>query len=186
MSVPLRTSLWCTLLILLVSTIPVQAQDSKRPEPESAVPLELVAGTVGGAGFGLAGAYLAAAACLAQAEGWEGFACIGFAVLGYLIGVPVGSTVGVNIAGLLFGVHGNVLLSALGAIGGEVAAIGFAALIVGVADGLPESVNIAMFLAVIPFASSAGATLGFNVGARAAPLPTNEAVLWTGHHQPVP
>ncbi len=186
MSVPLRTSLWCTLFILLVSTIPVQAQDSDIVDPQSAVPLELIAGTVGGAGFGLAGAYLASVACLAQAEGWEGLACIGFAALGYLIGVPVGSTVGVNIAGLLSGVHGNVLLSALGAIGGEVAAIGFAALIAGAADGLPESVNIAMFLGVIPFASSAGATLGFNVGAQTAPLPTNEVVLWRGHHQPIP
>jgi len=138
---------------------------SVQAGPADAVPAELVAGTVGGAAFGVGGGVLLLFSCLAEAEGFGALACIGAAVIGYVAGVPVGATLGVNVAGSLSGVRGNSLLSGLGAVGGEALGLGITALIAEGTGGLPEPIGWTMFLGVIPLLSSAGATWGYNVGA---------------------
>lgn len=159
MRIPLISALMVVVLSLSAST--AQAQEAG---PQSAVPAELIAGTVGGAALGAAGAYILASTCRPD-QGLGTLICLAAAaMIGYVIGVPIGSTMGVNIAGALSGVRGNFLLSVLGAILGEAIGIGIAEVF-----GEPsESVGVIMALGVIPFLSSAGATLGYNVGAQMA------------------
>jgi hypothetical protein len=149
--------------ILLLVLVGFSAQAGSA----DAIPAELIAGTVGGAAFGVGGGAIMLFSCLAEAEGFGALACIGAAVIGYALGVPVGATLGVNVAGSLSGVQGNLLLSALGAVGGEALGLGITALVAQGAGGLPEPLGWTMFLGVIPFLSSAGATWGYNVGAQA-------------------
>ena len=163
------------LPFLLLSSLTVEAQGSESSDPHSAVSAELIAGTLAGAASGVAGAYLFAVSCVAHAEGWAALACFAAAALGYIVGVPVGSVVGVNVAGSLSGVRGNFLLSVLGGIGGGAVGLGFAGLLAKVFDGLPESASLAIFLGVVPFLSSAGATLGYNVGAQMVASSTEAA-----------
>ena len=141
--------------------------DAQTITPRDAVPAELAAGTLGGAVLGVGGAYVATVACASEAEGWAVLACIGYGVLGYLVGVPVGSAVGVHVAGSAWGVEGNTWLSLLGAVGGEAGGLlsssGLGAL---GGEEPPEALQIVSLLGLTPLASSAGATWGFNVGAR--------------------
>jgi len=138
-----------------------------QPSPRDAVPAELIAGTLGGAVVGVGSGYAATVACASQAEGWAALACIGYGVLGYLIGVPIGSTVGVHLAGSAWGIDGNTWLCVLGAVGGEAGGLLIASGISSLYDDdPPEAFLVFSFLGVTPFASSAGATWGFNVGAR--------------------
>jgi len=136
--------------------------------------MELVAGTLGGLAFGAAGGYLLLQSCLAEAEGLEALACIFSGLLGYAIGLPIGSTIGVNAAGALLGVRGNLILSFLGAIGGELLGTGVFVLAVSLSGDLPETLGLIIVFGVVPLLSSAGATLGFNAGARLAePMETS-------------
>jgi hypothetical protein len=75
----------------------------------------------------------------------------------------------VNVAGSLASVQGHIFLSALGAVLGEAAGLGIASLVINAFDDLPEPLGWGLFLGVVPLMSSAGATLGFNVGARVRP-----------------
>lgn len=154
------------MTVALTMTAAVGA-DAQPMAPRDAVPAEVVAGTLGGAVLGVGSAYVATLACASQAEGWAALACIGYGVLGYLVGVPVGSTVGVHLAGSAWGIEGNTWLSVLGAVGGEagglLVASGLGALS---GDEPPEALQVVSLLGLTPLASSAGATWGFNVGAR--------------------
>jgi hypothetical protein len=170
---------------LFVSAWPTLAQELEPRSPQSAVPAELIAGTVGGAALGVAGALILSHACLAQAVGWEALACIGAVALGYVIGVPIGSTVGVNVAGSLSGVQGNVLLSALGAIGGEFVGLGFSIIFSPLFED-SGSTGVFAALVVIPFLSSVGATVGYNVAAQMTPEPILELAAQRGSYHPAP
>ena len=149
------------------------AQD-QGASPEGAVNAELFWGTLSGIGIGVGGTLLgfaiAAPICSGITTGagdplsglFANIICMGIGgTIGYVIGVPVGTTVGVNITGELSGVKGNLPLSILGAIGGEG---------VGVVVSIPVSqvplVNLLMSTVGIPFLSSAGATLGYNLDAQ--------------------
>ena len=135
--------------------------------PQAAVPAELAAGTLGGAVVGVGTAYVATAVCASQADGYAALACIGYGLLGYLVGVPVGATVGVHWAGSAWGVEGNTWLSALGAVGGEAGGLLIAGGLGALYEDDPPAALIAVaYLGWTPFASSAGATWGFNVGAK--------------------
>ena len=151
----------------LLSAVPMGAA-AQVEEPRDAVAWELLGGTLGGALFGVGGGYLAAVSCLADAQGLGALACIVAAMLGYVAGLPVGVTLGVNAVGSLSGVQGNVLLSALGAVLGEAAGLGLVALVSNAMGDLPEAVGWTLILGAVPFLSSVGATLGYNVGARMA------------------
>ena len=161
----MRASLLCFALavglLLVMPTVASYAQAS----PRDAVPAELAAGTLGGAVVGGGTAYLAAAICAADADGWEALACIAYGALGYVVGLPIGTTVGVHIAGAAWGVDGNTLLSVLGAIGGEAGGLLITSGLGALQDDPPEAFQVLAFLGLTPLASSAGATWGFNVGA---------------------
>lgn len=125
--------------------------------PEDAVLPEFLAGTLAAYAGGIIGAYTLSAAFAAGAQGWGALAAaILGAVLGYTGGTILGSSLGVIGAGALLGVEGNVGLCFLGAAGGTGVMVG-----IGLAFEFPETV----FLLAPPVAA-AGATAGFNVGAR--------------------
>lgn len=168
------------VLWLAWSASPVSAQ----PLPSDAVPVELIAGTLGGATLGIGGFLVAFSTCAADVEDVEGWgaigaaiACAAFGVLGYAIGVPVGATAGVNLAGSLSGVQGNFLLSALGAVGGDIVGLGLSGLVASMSEEMPDALAALLVLGVVPLSSSAGATLGYNVGARMkSDTPTDETL----------
>ena len=154
------------LIVALMAFGAIEEAAAQPTSPQEAVPAELMAGALGGALAGAGGAYAAIAVCAADAEGWDALACIGYGVLAYLVGVPVGSTVGVHIAGAAWGVDGNTLLSVLGAVGGEVGGLLITSGLGALQDDPPEAFQVFAFLGLTPFASSAGATWGFNVSAK--------------------
>ncbi|OGF55730.1 MAG: hypothetical protein A2Z21_06455 [Candidatus Fraserbacteria bacterium RBG_16_55_9] len=80
--------------------------------------------------------------------------------------------------------QGNALLSILGAIGGEAAGLGLGALTTKIFGELTEPVGTLIFLGVIPFASSAGASWGYNFGAEMIPPPTAAVATWPGRFIP--
>jgi len=126
--------------------------------PEDAILPEFLAGTLGGYAGAALGAYtLSWAFSLGGATGWDALARVILgAFLGFAGGTIVGSGLGVIAAGSLLGVEGNVGLCFLGAAAGTGVVFG-----IGIALDIPET--------VLPFAppiAAAGATAGFNVGAR--------------------
>ncbi|QAA76101.1 MAG: hypothetical protein BIP78_0335 [Candidatus Bipolaricaulis sibiricus] len=146
-------TVWTVVLVLaLVGASAVAV------EPQDAVLLEFLAGTAGGYAGAALGAYTLAWAFSFGATGWEalGRAILG-AFLGFAGGTIGGSSLGVIAIGSWLGVEGNVGLAFLGAAAGTGAAFGL-----GFALQLPETI-----LPFAPPAAAAGATAGFNVGARA-------------------
>lgn len=125
--------------------------------PEDAILPEFLAGTLGGYAGAAIGAYTLSWAFSLGATGWDALARVILgAFLGFAGGTIVGSSLGVIAAGSLFGVEGNVGLCFLGAAAGTGVVFGIA-----IALDIPET--------VLPFAppiAAAGATAGFNVGAR--------------------
>jgi len=124
--------------------------------PEAAVLPELVVGTLTGYAGGLAGAFLLTAALTTGAEGWGvlGAAILG-TVLGYTGGAALGASFGVAMTGWLLGVEGNIGLCFLGGAGGA-----------GLVFGVGVAVELQPLFWLLPPAAAAGATAGFNVGAR--------------------
>jgi hypothetical protein len=142
--------------------------------PGQAVPAELFWGTLGGVVFGVGGFFGTFALCMASAEdeaGWAALSCALLAIYGYAIGVPIGTTLGVSWAGARAGVQGSVLLSALGAVLGEALGLG---IFIGIASALkgPDELLISLVVGFVPFMSALGATLGYNLGAKVAPSPS--------------
>ncbi len=127
-------------------------------QPENAVLPEFLAGTLGGYAGAVIGAYTLSWAFASGATGWDALArAILGAFLGFTGGTVVGSSLGVIVAGSLFGIDGNIGLCFLGAAAGTGVALG-----IGISLQIPEN--------VLPFApplAAAGATAGFNVGAKA-------------------
>ncbi len=127
-------------------------------QPEEAVIPEFLVGTLGGYVGGIGGAYVLAwlfasgARTLGEALG---YGILG-AILGFTGGTILGASLGVIGTGWVLGIEGNVELCFWGATAGT-----------GLAFGLGMAFNwgeIGVFL-VSPVAA-AGATAGFNVGAR--------------------
>ena len=138
--------------------------------PSEAVTTELIAGTAGGAALGFGSAYLLGQLCLSQTTGLDSIGCIAFILLGYLVGMPTGAILGVNLAGSGSGVQGNLWLSILGGIGGgAIGMLAAGALNNAVGEQVPAFVGAALFLGVWPFLASLGATWGYNSGAKLAP-----------------
>lgn len=163
-----RALLICALLGLII--VMGAGSALAQPEgPQDVVPLEILGGTLGGAAFGVAGGAIAFVTCIGEAQGFEALGCAILAVFGYMIALPIGSTLGVNVAGSLAGVRGHTFLSALGAVLGEAAGLGIASVAINAFDDLPEPLGWGLFLGVVPLMSSLGATLGYNVGARVRP-----------------
>lgn len=176
----------CVVLVfvLFLVSVPSLLAQEELPNPQAAVPAELIAGTLGGAALGLAGTYIASTACLSHVQGWAAFGCIAYAALGYLVGVPLGSVVGVHVAAAHYHVQGNLLLSILGGIGGEAAGLGCAALATKIFGDMTEPFGTLMFLGVIPFSSSVGAAWGYNAGARS--VARLELAVWRRSYQLIP
>ncbi len=89
-----------------------------------------------------------------------------YMIWGYVIGVPLGATLGVSLVGHLNGISGNFWLAAAGAIVGETLGISAS---IALANLLQTEWPIAMWistLTAIPVSSALGATIGFNLGAR--------------------
>ncbi|MBC7220648.1 hypothetical protein H5T55_04155 [Candidatus Bipolaricaulota bacterium] len=126
-------------------------------QPEDAVLPEFLVGTLGGYAGAVIGVYTLSWAFAAGATGWEalGRAIFG-AFLGFTGGTIVGSSLGVIVAGSLFGIDGNIGLCFLGAAAGT-----------GVAFGMGLAFNISeISLPFAPPIAAAAATAGFNAGAR--------------------
>ncbi len=169
------TALFLSVALIL---IPAQFVSAKVEEPQEAFGSELLIGTIGGAALGFGAAFALGEICLSQTTGLDSIGCIGAFILGYMMGVPTGSIIGVNWAGSQSGVEGNLFLSILGGIGGS--ALGMlTATTVNAAfeESASEVVSLALFLGVAPFMASLGATWGFNAGAELAPA--QESLLGT-------
>ncbi|MGY4707055.1 hypothetical protein ACVNPS_04795 [Candidatus Bipolaricaulota sp. J31] len=155
------SAIWvlCSLLVLSVLAPAAEAGDGGI-----VFTTQVVAGTVGGALLGLAGFWGATWWCLASAEdaGPGALACFITGVYGYLIGLPLGTTLGVIASGMSFGVEGNALFAVLGAILGEALGIGLLSLIHDGTGGVDEA-TVAAALGLVPFASAVGATMGYHV-----------------------
>lgn len=124
--------------------------------PEEAMLPELVMGTLAGYAGAVTGASVLVAVLTAGAEGWGvlGAAILG-TVLGYTGGAALGASFGVMTAGSLLGVEGNIGLCFLGGAGGA-----------GLMIGLRVATEFQPLFWLLPPAAAAGATAGFNVGAR--------------------
>ncbi|MBC7098344.1 hypothetical protein H5T52_04390 [Candidatus Bipolaricaulota bacterium] len=124
--------------------------------PEEAMLPELVVGTLAGYAGGLAGAFVLTAVLTAGAEGWEvlGATILG-TVLGYTGGAALGASLGVATTGSLLGVEGHIGLCFLGGAGGA-----------GLMIGLRLATEFQPLFWLLPPAAAAGATAGFNMGAR--------------------
>ncbi|MBC7222494.1 hypothetical protein H5T56_05900 [Candidatus Bipolaricaulota bacterium] len=125
-------------------------------EPEEVVGLEFMVGTLSGYAGGIGGGFVLASIFVYGAEGWEalGRLLAGF-ILGYTGGAALGASLGVAAVGSFFGVGGNLGLCFLGGAGG-------AGLVLG--PRLITSWDFVFWF--LPPAAAAGATAGFNVGAR--------------------
>ena len=146
-------TVWTVVLVLALV-----GASASAVEPQDAVLLEFLAGTAGGYAGAALGAYTLAWAFAAGATGWDalGRAILG-AFLGFTGGTIVGSSLGVIAAGSLLGIDGNIGLCFLGAAAGTGIAFG-----IGIAFNISET-----SLPLAPPIAAAGATAGFNVGARA-------------------
>lgn len=140
-------------LALLVSAAPALAE-----VPRYTVALEFLGGTVGGYAGGLWGRWLFPGPSPQGATGWESLVRVILgAYLGFFGGSIAGASLGVIGVGALLGVEGNVGLAVLGAAAGTGLSFG-----IGFSLQVPEAV-----LPFGPLLAAAGATAGFNVGARA-------------------
>ncbi|MCX7750232.1 MAG: hypothetical protein N2320_01490 [Candidatus Bipolaricaulota bacterium] len=126
--------------------------------PRHTVALEFVGGAVGGYAGGALGALALSWALSRGYTGWESLVRVILgAYLGFFGGSIAGASLGVIGVGTLLGVEGNVGLTVLGAAVGTGLSFG-----IGFTLQVPEAV-----LPFGPLLSAAGATAGFNVGARA-------------------
>ncbi len=129
---------------------------------------QVIVGTAGGALLGMVGSWVGSGVCRATAGEGEDVAtlCRMPGIYGYLLGVPVGATLGVGIAGASFGMEGDLFLTAAGAVVGEALGIGILAVLQGtVGEG---SVSFAAAYGLVPFLSAALATMGYGLGSNAA------------------
>ncbi len=144
-------------ILFVVLALGVVAVSAFPAQPEDAVLAEFLVGTVCSFAGGVGGAYVLAWAFAAGETGWEAFgrAIVG-AILGYTGGTILGASLGVAATGTLLGIEGNIGLCFLGATAGT-----------GIAFGIGFALNLGdpAFFFIPPFAA-AGATAGFNVGAR--------------------
>lgn len=139
-------------LVALVSSAPALAE-----VPRYTVALELVGGAVGGYAGGALGALALSWALSQGATGWESLVgVIVGAYLGFFGGSIAGASLGVIGVGALLGVEGNVGLAVLGAAAGTGVSFG-----IGFTLQVPEAV-----LPFGPLLAAAGATAGYNSGAR--------------------
>lgn len=115
---------------------------------------ELLLGSIGSIGFGIAGASIGTG--LSNDEGW--FADLGEAIIGYLIGSTLGSSLGVYIIGASGDEKGSFGSTLGGSILGTAVGIG---LLYITADN-----NAIIGFISYTLAQSAGATIAFNASAR--------------------
>jgi len=136
-------------------------------DPMAFFGFEVLGGWLGGVGGGIGGFFLGFFLCLSSlgdAPGLAGLGClVGGGGLGYLIGTPVGSTLGVSIVGALNGVEGNLLLGFVGGMAGEGAGILTVATLAGI--GFDSDLGGFAYLGAIPLVSAVGAALGYNADA---------------------
>jgi len=137
-------------------------------DPTAFFGFEVLGGWLGGVGGGIGGFFLDFFLCLGSLSddvGLAGLGClVGGGGLGYLIGTPVGSTLGVSIVSALNGVQGNLLLGFVGSVAGEGAGILTVATLAGI--GFDSDLGGAAYIAGVPLVSALGATLGYNVDAK--------------------
>lgn len=130
---------------------------------------EMLGGTLGAMGGGIAGFFLGVFLCLSSlgdTGGVSSLACIAGGALGYLAGTPLGAIVGVGIAGHLNHVQGNLLLSFLGASAGEGVGILAISSLGGIGVVQDADLGLPLLFFGVPLISGLGATLGYNVNAR--------------------
>lgn len=140
------------LSALVIVSTPVLAV-----RPEDAIIPEFLGGTLGGYAGAALGALTLSWAFSLGATGWDGLArAILGAFIGFAGGTIVGSSLGVIAVGSWMGVEGNIGLTFLGATAGTGAMLG-----IGIALQIPETI-----LPLAPPVAAAGATAGFNAGAR--------------------
>lgn len=144
-------------MAVLLSALVIATTPAVAARPQDAVVLELVGGTVGGYAGSALGALTLSWAFSRGATGWDALARAIFgAFIGFAGGTIVGSSLGVIAVGSWMGVEGNVGLTFVGASAGTGAMLG-----IGFALELPETI-----LRLAPPVAAAGATAGFNTGAR--------------------
>ena len=126
---------------------------------------QVVVGTVGGALFGALGNWVGIRVCQVNEKDGVDSAehCWEAGMYGYLLGVPLGATLGVGWAGSSFGMRGDHLLAAVGAVVGE--ALG-AGILVALQDVLPgPEAAFATAYGLVPFLSAALSATGYHSGA---------------------
>ncbi|MCL6643178.1 MAG: hypothetical protein K6T71_07660 [Candidatus Bipolaricaulota bacterium] len=170
---------YLALVVVLLYGLEAQAQPTQSHD---AAVLEFVIGSISSLGVGIGGALAGYSIKLPDVEACrrrlscEGktfcldfceFEAFPYAMWGYVIGVPVGATLGVSLVGYWSGASGNFLLASIGAGIGEAVGIASVLYASNLLQGKVDSTQmIWASLLVIPAFSSLGATLGFNIGAR--------------------
>jgi hypothetical protein len=189
---------WVAVLILVglaVSMLPlfVNAQELKpQKQLSDYLWVEVASGTVGAVAGGFIAAYAVSGVnpfqlfFLPCGEGLGSLICGAYkamAFLGFLIGVPVGSTLGVGIAGSFNHVRGNILLAFGGAIAGE--ALGFSVLNAasGLLSGFSGEGRVLVILSTLVLSTVLGTTYGYNINATLEPVvlsPINQSLVLVG------
>lgn len=99
--------------------------------------------------------------------GWNDITCAFFGLFGYLIGVPLGATVGVGITGRIQKAPGNIWAALLGAAAGEGVAVGAIILLSAFVENNPAFQGLASALGpfftyfAIPVSAGFGAAWGY-------------------------
>lgn len=117
---------------------------------------QVIVGTVGGALMGAVGSLVGARICAAGGDRCQA------PVYGYLVGIPLGATLGVGIAASAFGLEGDYPLAAVGAVVGELLGVGILAVLRGT---LGEEATFAAAYGLVPFLSATLSATGFRAGA---------------------
>lgn len=142
---------------VVILALVVAGTSALGARPEDSILLEFAGGTLGGYAGAALGAMTLSWAFSLGATGWDALArTILGAFVGFAGGTILGSSLGVIAVGSWMGVEGNIGLCFLGAAAGTGATFG-----IGISLGIPETI-----LPVAPPMAAAGATAGFNVGAR--------------------
>jgi len=142
-------------------------------QPVAAFGYEVLGGWVGAAGGGVGGFMIGLLLCLLTLSDHSGFQALGCFVgggtLGYLLGTPLGATIGVSVVGHFNHIQGNVWMGLLGGFLGEGAGILTLSGLVGI--GVDSDFGGVGYVLGVPLISALGTATGFNIGAEVVPQP---------------
>lgn len=164
-----RLLIVATVVALSLSSVELAAHArAEMVSARSDLLLLTLGGTLGALGGALAGSEGLHFLChQLPGIGWNDITCAFFGLFGYLIGVPLGATVGVGITGRIQKAPGNIWAALLGAAAGEGVAVGAIILLSAFVENNPAFQGLASALGpfftyfAIPVSAGFGAAWGY-------------------------